>query len=211
MKKYFFIGFVLVSLFSSCRNNNTSTDNVTVNNTSPINMEDSIKTSFPLEDAKVVYDKVNFGVTEKEYNKLMRNSYNRYKIGDYEYSFSPTFDDNGKLYLLEISSFYENASKIETELNDSKNNLIKVISQKYKEPTENYGVPDFFSFKPGYIQWQCKWSIHTKTILIGTSEENNGSRYKTVMWIYDKPVKDSIDNERETKSTKTRINDSDKF
>ncbi|WP_286776714.1 hypothetical protein [Sphingobacterium sp. UBA2074] len=163
------------------------------------------------EASKIVYGKIKFGITRKEYKKIMADPYDRYSVGNYEYSFNPVFDKTGELYLLEISSFYENASKIETELNDSKNNLRDVISQKYGSPVEDYGNPDFFKFKPGYIQWQYKWDVYTKTILIGISEANSGSRYKTVMWIYDQPTKNRIDNEDKDKYKKNTLNDAKQF
>ncbi|WP_433863222.1 hypothetical protein [Sphingobacterium thalpophilum] len=203
--KRIILAMSITALFACGGSTNKTDDSKSV---TPI-FADTTETKYDPAAAKVVYDKVNFGITKKEYEKLMPNTFN--KIGDYEYTFYPEYDENGKLYLLQISTPSVNAGEIETRLTDYKNNLYKVISQKYQAPSKDHGNINFFDFKPGYIQWQYEWNIHTKTIVIGMGENSSQSTYTTQMWIYDKPTFDRIRKQREEQSNKNTSSDADKF
>lgn len=198
MKKTIIV-IALASICLSCSNTSTkSTDSA-----------DSVKTSIiDTAAANIAYGSINFGISEKEFKKLLPNTFNT--VGSYEYAFYPTFKDD-KLYLLEIASVSKPATEIESSLEPLAENLLKVLTNKYGPATESRAKLDFFDFKPGTIQWQHYWKIHTKTLKIGISENSTGGTYKTLLWIYDEPTFDKIKNENLATDDAQRLKDSEKF
>lgn len=207
MKKTIIV-IALASIFLSCSNSSTkSTDNADSLNT---DNADSLKTStIDTAAAKIAYGSMNFGISEKEFKKTLPNTLN--KIGSYEYAFYPRFSNDDKLYLLEIATVSKPATEIESYLEPFAENLVKVLTNKYGLPTESRAKLDFFDFKPGTIQWQHYWKIHTKTLKIGISENYTGGTYRTLLWIYDEPAFEKIKNENLVSDESQRLKDSEKF
>jgi len=158
--------------------------------------------------AHVVYGDVRFGMTEKEYNQIIKESSNM--IGNNMYFFKPLFTDNNKLYALDIKSPSKSANYIDTDLQEYLENLNTVITHKYKTPSFSEPI-SFFDFKPGYIRWQYGWNLFTKRIRIGIGENQSGSTYYTIMRIYDKNMMDEIEKSAEDLTNSEQINDSNKF
>lgn len=199
MKKPF-IAIVIASIFLSC--SNSSTKNTSSADSIPSSVMDT-------SSANIAYNTINFGISEKEYNKLMPSTLN--KVGSYEYAFNPTFSKDDKLYLLEIASVSKPATEIESSLEPFAENLVKVLANKYGQPIESRAKLDFFDYKPGTIQWQHYWKIHTKILKIGISENSTGGTYKTLLWIYDEPTFDKIKNENQATDEAQKLKDSEKF
>lgn len=180
MKKYILI-ILIALIMCSCSNESQ------VNSYEPpidSSKLDSLKRdSLYKPTAHIAYGKIQFGINEKEYHRLMPDVFNR--IGKFDYKFTPILNDEGKLYGVYIESLKETANYIDNTLTEKLNNLYEVVSQKYGLPSENFGRPDFFKFKPGRVQWQYQWDVSTKRIYIGMSEIDSGSQYKTVCYIYD--------------------------
>ncbi|QQT60036.1 hypothetical protein I6I97_12235 [Sphingobacterium multivorum] len=205
MKKILSILFI-ASLFS-CEGTTSKKDTAPKDTLS--NKDTVAQVQYDSAQMKVVYDKVFFGITKKEYDKLMPNTFNN--IGDNSYLFYPMFDDDGKLYVLDISTVSVNANEIDSRLYDAKNNLFKVISKKYGPATQSLSEFNILASKPGYTQWQYEWKIGTKTIIIGIKESTLGSKYSAVMQIYDQPTVDRI-NDKSNGQLQDNINkDSEKF
>ncbi len=205
MKKILSILFI-ATLFSC---SGTSTKKETPTKDTLSNQDTVVKVQYDSAQMKVVYDKVFFGMTKKEYDKLMPNTFNN--IGDNSYLFYPIYDDDGKLYVLDISTVSVNANEIDSRLYDAKNNLFKVISKKYGPATQSLNEFNILTSKPGYTQWQYEWKIGTKTIIIGIKESTLGSKYSAVMQIYDQPTVDRV-NDKSKGQLQDNINkDSEKF
>lgn len=206
MKKYFLFLFLAYLTFTySCSNEGSSQKQDDISQDSAKLKNDTTY----LSTSKIVYGNAKFGIDEKEYNKVVKNYIN--KIGDYEYTFYPTFNDEGQLYLLDIKTASQTASYIDNKLEYQMINLFEVIKNKYQSPTIDYGEINFFSFKPGMIIYRYGWDIHSKRIRIGKGEDSYTGKYYTIMQIYDDNMMREVDKKIEAKSRNEKIDDSEKF
>lgn len=203
---------VTCTFFCSCTNSGTyiESDTDTTVSFSQTN-KDTLRTvdSAIIAQSKVVYGDLKFGATKEEYDKVMKDLFQ--EVGDETYSFWPFYNSDKKLYMLGIEGFTQNANYLDNRVYDQMNNLKQVISEKYGEAEAIFPYPSIFDFTPGYINWTNLWSVGTKKIKVGVMEVSSGSEYRAVCRIYDEPMYEEMEKERETKSNEKKSGDANKF
>ena len=119
------------------------------------------------------------------------------EIGNRKYK-GYLFFRNDELYRMDIDSrSYRTASYYDTAVREDVENLRAVIEAAYGKPTKNYGYPSFLRMKENYTTYAYVWEIGKKTITIGVSEEEGGSRYAMSARIENTEIANLIKEERE--------------
>jgi len=179
-----------------------------------------------IEKSKIAFGGAKFGMSVNQVMKTdifkggyssaygnsayARPSYKNSKIGEYEYDIEAIFNQDS-LYSITIQSPFETANYIDTKVIDCANNMREVIQLKYGYADNTYGTPEFYNYKPGYIQWMYKWEIEDKVILIGLMEKSSGSEYNSYTMIYNKKMKDRVNKNENIKEDDNKKSDSNKF
>lgn len=158
----------------------------------------------------VAFGKVTFGISPKEYSKLITS--NTVVVGNSSYNIDAYFTTKTNvLYMVNLESDLKTANYVDTELNDDMDNITSVISAKYGPPTKDEGKIQFFSFKPGYYQFVRYWDLYTKTIAIGMEEAYTGSEYRVVCQISNKKMKEEEQALAATQTESKTLSDTSKF
>ena len=155
-------------------------------------LADSLEKAGRLNQAMTAFGEIKFGMTRDTVQLIMGKTFDQGKskvLGAYNYSFSPSFNDAGQLYMLQLQTASESSLQLESSVRAKVDNLKQIISTKYGEPKKSFGYPDDFAFVETQIQWTNVWEFDTKTIKIGVASETEGSRYKAICWIYDDPLR----------------------
>ena len=155
-------------------------------------LADSLAKAARLNQAMTAFGEIKFGMTRDTVQSIMGKTFGQGKsrlLGAYNYSFSPSFNDAGQLYMLQLQTASESSLQLESSVRAKVDNLKQIISTKYGEPKKSFGYPDDFAFVETQIQWTNVWEFDTKTIKIGVAAETEGSRYKAICWIYDDPLR----------------------
>jgi hypothetical protein len=155
-------------------------------------LADSLAKAERLNIAITAFGQLKFGMSRDSVQAVMKRTLNQGKsktLGAYDYSFSPSYNDAGQLYMLQLQSGSESSLQLESSVRAKVDNLKQIISTKYGEPQKSFGYPDDFAFVETTTQWTTIWQIDTKTIKVGVAAETEGSRYKAVCWIYDDPLR----------------------
>ena len=153
---------------------------------------DSLEKAVRLNQAMTAFGEIKFGMTRDTVKSIMEKTLDQGKskmLGAYNYSFSPSFNDAGQLYMLQLKTASESSLQLESSVRAKVDNLKQIISTKYGEPKKSFGYPDDFAFVETQVQWTNVWEFDTKTIKIGIAAEPEGSRYKAICWIYDDPLR----------------------
>jgi len=153
---------------------------------------DSLENAARLNQAMTAFGEIKFGMSRDTVQSIMGKTLDQGKsklLGAYTYSFSPTFNDVGQLYMLHLETASESSLQLESSVRAKVDNLKQIITTKYGEPKKSLGYPDDFAFVETQIQWTNVWKFDTKTIKIGVAAETEGSRYKAICWIYDDPLR----------------------
>lgn len=129
-----------------------------------------------------IFGKVTFGLSEKEFNNLKTDYFQ--KIGLFEYMCSPAFYRMDSLYWYSIKSLPHNATDFDTRVKKEWKNLVDVIQNKYGPADDEDGYPSFSSLKSGYIFPTHTWHFGDKIIEIGVGD--NESQYYSRCLIYNK-------------------------
>ncbi|TDQ12799.1 hypothetical protein [Pedobacter metabolipauper] len=208
MKKSLLISIVAL-IFYGCYSSSEVNDSTYVDTVDSNKLDSLKRDSLYKPTARIAYGRVMFGMTQKEYERLMPDILN--KIGEYDYTFLPQYNKEGKLFGIYIQSYKETANYIDNKLLEEMENIRSVIYEKYKEPTYDWGRPEFFRFKPGKVQWQYNWKLSTKNINIGMSEEDSGSEYRAVCYIYDEPMMKEFKSAEERKLNAANKQSSNSF
>jgi hypothetical protein len=184
------------------------TDSRTVEEKPKSNLPDS----FVKQQEQIVFGDLRFGMTQKEVNKLHgKNTGYGVKIGNEEYYVDPRYDDHGQLYRVEINGPYRDADYLNTELEESHDNLVDVITAKYKQPTESKGYPSILSLSSGYITWSNTWNVGRKTIKVGLGELQDRSEFYAVCWIYDESMSQTYNIRQYAAKDSLKKKDASKF
>lgn len=155
-------------------------------------LADSLAQAEKLNKALTAFGEMKFGMNRDSVQAIMKRTLNQGKskvLGAYEYTFVPTFNDAGQLYLLQLQSGSESALQLESSVRAKVDNLKQIISTKYGEPKKSFGFPDDFALVETNRQWTSIWEFDTKTIKIGVQAIPEGSRYMAVCQIYDDPLR----------------------
>ncbi len=155
-------------------------------------LADSLAKAARVDQALTAFGSIKFGMSRDTVQAIMKKTLNQGTnkvLGAYEYSFSPSFNDEGQLYMLQIQTGSESSFQLESLVRAKVENLKQIITTKYGEPIKSFGYPDDFAFVEANLQWINIWEFDTKTIKIGVAAISEGSRYKAVCWIYDDPLR----------------------
>lgn len=155
-------------------------------------LADSLAKAERINQAMTAFGQLKFGMSRDTVQAIMKRTLNQGRgktLGAYEYSFTPTFNDEGQLYMLQLQTASESSLQLESSVRAKVDNLKQIITAKYGEPTENKGYPDDFAFVENNLVWTTAWKFDTKTIKVGVAAETEGSRYKAVCRIYDDPLR----------------------
>lgn len=155
-------------------------------------LADSLENAARVDQALTAFGEIKFGMSRDSVQAIMKRTLNQGRsktLGAYEYSFSPTFNDAGQLYMLQLQTGSESSLQLESSVRAKVDNLKQIITTKYGEPKKSFGYPDDFAFVETNLQWTHVWEFDTKTIKIGVAAETEGSRYKAICWIYDDPLR----------------------
>lgn len=153
---------------------------------------DSLEKAARLNQAITAFGELKFGMMRDTVQSIMEKTFEQGKskvLGAYNYSFAPSFNDAGQLYMLQLQTASESSLQLESSVRAKVDNLKQIITTKYGEPKKSFGYPDDFAFVETQIQWTNVWEFDTKTIKIGVAAETEGSRYKAICWIYDDPLR----------------------
>jgi|GEM_PF-2541584 len=153
---------------------------------------DSLEKAVRFNQAMTAFGEIKFGMTRDTVQSIMKRTLNQGKskmLGAYNYFFSPSFNDAGQLYMLQLQTVTESSLELESSVRAKADNLKQIITTKYGEPKKSFGYPDDFAFVETQIQWTNVWEFDTKTIKIGVAAEPEGSRYKAICWIFDDPLR----------------------
>jgi len=153
---------------------------------------DSLEKTARVNQAMTAFGEIKFGMSRETVQSIMEKTFDQGKskvLGAYNYSFTPSFNDAGQLYMLQLQTASESSLQLESSVRDKVDNLKLIISTKYGDPKKSFGYPDDFAFVETQIQWTNVWEFDTKTIKIGVAAETEGSRYKAICWIYDDPLR----------------------
>jgi hypothetical protein len=187
------LSIISLMVFISCSSNTKELGN---SNTVEVSEVDTAAISA----SKIAYGKVKFGITKKEFDKIMPEPFEG--IAGQMFKVSASFDD-GKLYLIDFLSLPKQANYIESSLKPSIEEFAELITEKYGEPSEDYGEINFFDLKPEKVANRYIWNIHTKTIELGIYEEYGGGKYSIYCSIFDQPTLEKLQNEREKKNERS--------
>lgn len=161
----------------------------------------------------IAFGAMKFNMTEEEVSKL---PYGETKImqsiGGYNYFISPRYDDNGKLYMIQIETNNESANYIDTDLKNKAMVLRDVISEKYDD-YENalYKYPSIIDMKTGTINFFNSWKIGSKHIKLGLGEASTGSEYYVHCRIYNEELFNEQMARVESENNKIKRVDASKF
>jgi hypothetical protein len=148
-----------------------------------------VNDSATLEQEKIAFGKLRFGMLEKEYDKLpAKEKESHRKIGNDYYEISPYFDDSSRLYMVEITSTKKSANYLDTDVEESAENLHDVIAAKYGTGEYKASFPSIIDFSPGYINTMYKWEIGNKLITVGAGEVSSGAEYYSFCRIQDQKM-----------------------
>ena len=153
---------------------------------------DSLEKAARYDKAITAFGGIKFGMTRDTVQAIMKRTLkqgNSKMLGAYEYSFSPSYNDVGQLYKLQLQTASESSLQLESSVRAKVENLKQIITTKYGEPKKSFGYPDDFAFVETQTQWISIWEFDTKTIKVGVAAETEGSRYKAICWIYDDPMR----------------------
>jgi len=153
---------------------------------------DSLEMAARLNQAMTAFGEIKFGMSRDTVQSIMEKTLGQGKsklLGSYNYSFSPSYNDAGQLYMLQLQTASESSLQLESSVRAKVDNLKQIITTKYGEPKKIFGYPDDFAFVETQIQWTNVWEFDTKTIKIGVEAIPEGSLYKAICWIYDDPLR----------------------
>lgn len=153
---------------------------------------DSLEKAAHLNQAMTAFGEIKFGMSSDTVQSIIGKTLDQGKsklLGAFNYTFSPSFNDAGQLYMLQLQTASESSLQLESSVRAKVDNLKQIITTKYGEPKESFGYPNDFAFVETQIQWTNVWEFDTKTIKIGVAAETEGSRYKAICWIYDDPLR----------------------
>lgn len=155
-------------------------------------LADSLAIAVRMDQAITAFGEIKFGMSRDSVQSVMKrtlNQGNSKTLGAYQYFFSPSFNDAGQLYMLQLQTASESSLQLESSVRAKVDNLKQIITTKYGEPKKSFGYPDDFAFVETQTQWTSIWEFDTKTIKIGIAAETEGSRYKAICWICDDPLR----------------------
>jgi len=153
---------------------------------------DSLEKAARLYQAMTAFGEIKFGMTRDTVQIIMGKTLDQGKskvLGAYKYSFLPSYNDAGQLYMLQLQTASESSLQLESSVRAKVDNLKQIIATKYGAPKTSFGYPDDFAFVETQIQWTNIWEFDTKTIKIGVEAIPEGSLYKAICWIYDDPLR----------------------
>lgn len=201
MKPIFLIAAISFLIFSCNSNNkvrelqekkkNDSIQQVRLQEREKI-VADSLEMAARFNQAITAFGGIKFGMSRDTVRAIMKRTLKQgisKTLGAYEYSFSPSFNDAGQLYMLQLQSVSESSLQLESTVRAKVDNLKQIISTKYGEPKKSFGYPDDFAFVETQTQWTDIWEFETKTIKVGIASETEGSRFKAICSIYDDPLR----------------------
>lgn len=155
-------------------------------------MADSLEKAMRFNQAMTAFGEIKFGMRRNTVQAIMKKTLDQGKskmLGACNYTFSPSFNDAGQLYMLQLQTSSESSLQLESSVRAKVDNLKQIITTKYGEPKKSFGYPDDFAFVETQIQWTNVWEFDTKTIKIGVAAEPEGSRYKAICRIFDDPLR----------------------
>ncbi len=165
-----------------------------------------------LASQKIAYGNIQFGMKEKEFDKLKsKDAKFSQIIGSEVFFFNYEFDNNSELYFLRITGLSKDANYIETEIKEQTETLIDVLTKKYGQPEYLGGFPSILSLRSGMINFMSSWEIGNKVIKVGVGEEQRTAEFYSSCWIYDKIRNENYQNIQGIKDNAKKSIDASKF
>lgn len=150
------------------------------------------------EDQHKAYAGATFGMTLDDIKKLdhfRTKSFNKRqnwfytikeeKVGNYTYTCSLAFDDNGELQSVLFSSPWQSGLYYNTDVISRFRDFNRVLLQAYGWPTKSYGIPSTSDFYSTSYKKVNIWEVGTKTIEIGIQKKTTASEYYVEVMISD--------------------------
>ena len=142
------------------------------------------------EDQKKAYAGANFGMTLDEIKQLdhfrtksfdrIRDGFYRIKeekVGNYTYSCSLSFDDDGKLQAVLFSSPWQSDLYYNTDIISRVRDFNSVILRAYGMPTKSYGIPSISDFYSSTYKKVNIWEVGAKSIELGVQKRTIKNEY----------------------------------
>jgi hypothetical protein len=201
----------IIGCSSSTNYTATSQDSIMYSDTTlSLQNTSDVPDSIARQQEKIAFGDIQFGMTKKQVEKLIRSSYQE-KIGEYEYWFTPMYDHNGKLYKIEFKSSDRDANYIDTYVKSSLDNLYETIKSKYGDGTYVQSFPNVLEFQSGYVRYTNRWNIGDKEIVVGAGEVSSGSEFYSFCWIFSKSMNEAQENYQKTSADSVKSKDATKF
>lgn len=118
------------------------------------------------DSSNIAFGKVFWGMNQSEVNQLNKKIQ---KLGKYSYSFSYSYNSEGKLYSIYIFSNPEQVISYEA-IGAKYYNLYNIVSIKYGRPSGPKAVPSIFDVMNAGTYWINKWNNGNKEIKLGIRE-----------------------------------------
>ncbi|MDO1450590.1 hypothetical protein Q0590_30225 [Rhodocytophaga aerolata] len=157
---------------------------------------DSTQLKMRMEDAKIAYSKIRFGMTKREVQQVYGHA--TQQIGEFTYILTPFYTKEGKLYSLHINSQSEYVTLFDTTVKKAWKNLKDILEAKYGASEKSTRYPLFIELKNDQYQFTDTWIIESKKISLGIQAEK--SRYSAAVVITDLVMQAKV-NEEESKKT----------
>jgi hypothetical protein len=166
------------------------------------------------EEIKVVGD-IRFGMKPNDFevrkDELMENckvlslqlgdsKYYDYKIG--EYKFTKIYGEfyEGKLYFVQFSGKYTEYKYYEETMKKQAVALYKVLSSKYGEPVQDYGIPVWYTLKDGDSYCAAYWKLGDKVVQMKI--ENFRSNYFLNLEMFQSSISSKLEKEKMERENK---------
>jgi hypothetical protein len=162
---------------------------------------DSALLKMRVEDAKIAYSKIKFGMTKREVERINGNT--TQQIGEFEYILTPQYTKEGKLYSLHINSQSENVTLFDTTVKKAWKNLKEILEAKYGPSEKSTRYPLFIELKNDQYQFTDTWNIESKKISLGIQAEK--SRYSAAVVITDLVMQAKVNEEESKKMMEAKV------
>lgn len=201
--------FASIIMIASCTSQSAETETSHSRIIDSAKLRDSLdRIELAKADEKKVIGDIEFGITEKVFNKqsdkFRKSSFQKsdvlspYHIGEYKFSdLNGRFDDK-KLYSVTLKGRYIHYDDYKSELLHQVDFLKTMLNKKYGEPTSGDGAPPWHRTDNGYSYLAYSWGIGTKTIAIRVTDRE---LYYTVdLEIYQPDIEELIEKREANKS-----------
>lgn len=115
------------------------------------------------------FEKAHFGMTDKEYDKLAKDTIAM--VGNSIFALHPFFiPKDRRMYRLQLRSYEVGQPKFDTNIKTCTGDLIDYFTTLYGYPHHMYDDPKIAEMEPRHVIWKCEWDYPNKIIKVGVAQ-----------------------------------------